>query len=803
MFNTLLKWLLEIDQSQQIAGLPDVELSGGWLLAVPLLVAAVALVVFLYRSETRLSRGRRTVMAACQGLALLTLILMLLEPVAGIRLIQPYRRTVLVLVDSSRSMLIEDQRTTIEDVGEAAGVLGKLSPGQQVNADTVDAVRQSIGPVSRINLARAALGGAQVDGAQAAWLDKLNEQYQVRFFSFDERLKPEGGAEDPTGWLKNLEADGETSQVGTAIEEAVARYAGQPIAGVVVLGDFAWANGRDPVEAARNLKQQGIPVFPVTIGLPKPPDVHLRRVVAPEVVFKGDRVPLRIQIESHGFAGDTVELVLDIDGERVTRQQVELKDGIQFEEMMFIPQRESGTVTLDLSVTVLAGETTEKNNAVSHKVQIIDEKIKVLYIEGMPRWEYRYLRWVLLRDPRLDVKFLMTQGDPALAKTSPQHLGRFPQVKKDAFRFDLIILGDVPASYFNATQMELIEDLVKIHGGSLLMVAGPMKIPGGAGNLATYRDTRIANILPVKLGNGQWETVNAGPVVTPAGRESSVTTLSLSPETNQRIWSHVRPMYLPVLEGAKPGATVLLTKPKDVEEMRDYPLIAWHRYGTGKSMFVATEDLWRMRLEVGDKYHARFWGQAIQFLTLSRLLGKNKQVTLETDRRTYSAGEQVRVFANVLTQSFEPVEQPSYTVILDRKDTADAAAEMELSPVPGSPGLYSGVYLASEDGDYLLKTKDQDLEVSNQVDFTVATIPLEDRETAMQADVARQIAEQSGGKRLGLLELENLAAELGDQEPLSKEVRLQIDLWDKPVLFVLLVLFAGTEWYLRRRDNLV
>ena len=184
-------------------------------------------------------------------------------------------------------------------------------------------------------------------------------------------------------------------------------------------------------------------------------------------------------------------------------------------------------------------------------------------------------------------------------------------------------------------------------------------------------------------------------------------------------------------------------------------------------------------------------------------MGKNKQVTLETDRRTYSAGEQVRVFANVLTQSFEPVEQPSYTVILDRKDTADAAAEMELSPVPGSPGLYSGVYLASEDGDYLLKTKDQDLEVSNQVGFTVATIPLEDRETAMQADVAREIAEQSGGKRLGLLELENLVAELGDQEPLFQEVRLQIDLWDKPVLFILLVLFAGTEWYLRRRDNLV
>ena len=251
------------------------------------------------------------------------------------------------------------------------------------------------------------------------------------------------------------------------------------------------------------------------------------------------------------------------------------------------------------------------------------------------------------------------------------------------------------------------------------------------------------------------------------------------------------------------GATVLLTKPKESEQIRDYPLVAWQRYGTGKSMFVATEDLWRMRLEVGDKYHARFWGQAIQFLTLSRLLEKNKQITIETDRRTYSAGEQVQVFANVLTQSFDPVEQASYTVILDRKEVAGAETEMELSPVPDSPGLYSGVHLASEDGAYQLKTKPQDAEVSNQVDFRIATIPLEDRETAMQADVARQIAEQSGGKNLGLLELANLPSELGEHEPLSRTVQLQIDLWDKPILFILLVVFAGTEWYLRRRENLV
>ncbi len=790
----MLKWLLGIDSTENVTGI-DVFFRGGWILALLLIAAAVSIAVYLYRSEERLSRRRRVIMSVCQGLALLMLIIVILEPVADVRFVKPSRRTVLVLLDTSRSMGIEDQRATAEEVSAAAKALGKIPLDQPLADSNVENVRRQLGPVSRIDLARAALEHPEIQ-----LFDKLSEKYQVRFFSFDDQLRPEGGADKPIEWLKTRKADGETSQVGSAIEEAVARYAGQPIAGVVVISDFAWVKGQDPIRAARQLKDRGIPVYPVSVGLPAPPDVHLQRVIAPEVVFKGDRVPLRIQIDSHGYEDRSVNLALTIDGQPATTQEVVLKGGVQFEELMFIPENESGSVALEVAVTAIAGETTTANNSLPHKVRIIDEKIKVLYVEGMPRWEYRYLRWVLLRDPRLEVTFLMTQGDPALDDASPRHVARFPQDAKDALKFDLIILGDVPASYFNAGQMDLIDDLVKKSGGSLLMVAGPMAAP------ATYRDTLIETILPVNLGSGQWETVTSDvyPVVTPDGRESAVTSLSLQAETNERIWSHVRPMHaLPQLGGAKSGATVLLSLPKAAEQIQDYPLVAWQRYGNGKSMFVATEDLWRMRLEVGDLYHARFWGQAIQFLTLSRLLGQNKQITVETERATYSAGEQVVVYANVLTESFEPVLQSSYPVVLERKDSPDSAAELELTPVPDSPGLYSGVHLAAEDGTYLLRTKPQDAEISNRVEFEVATVPLEDRVTAMQEDVVQQIAKLHGGKPLQLTDLATLPGEFGEEEELFAEVRMERDLWDAPLLFLLLVGFAGTEWYLRRRDNLV
>ena len=787
----MLRSLLGLEKTQEIAGF-DVRMTGGWILAAVLSALAIALVVYLYRSEERLTRGRRLFMSGCHALALLVLVLMILEPVADVELVEPQQRTVLVLLDSSRSMAIKDQRKSPEDVADAAQALGILLPGQKLEAARMDSVQKEVTNLTRFDLARSAL-----TGAESKILKELNANYNVRFFSFDKTLKPEGDGDKTAEWIKARTPDGEGSQVGTSIEEAVARYKGQPLAGIVVISDFAWAEGRDPVEVARRLKAEGIPVFPVAVGLAQPPDVRLRRVIAPQVVFKGDRVPVRVQIESHGFAGKSVELELTIDGERIAKQEVDLVEGVQFVELMFVPRKQSGSIRLDFRATELSGETTVANNRSSHQVQVVDQKIKVLYIEGMPRWEYRYLRWVLLRDQRLDVKFLMTQGDPALARTSPRHISSFPILAKDAFQFDLIILGDVPASYFKSAQMKLIEQLIKERGGSLLMIAGPVGSP------TSYDETPIAKILPVKPGNGNWQSLDAGPVVTAAGRESTITKLADTDERNSGVWANVRPMYLPPLAGAKPGATVLLTKPKRAGQLEEYPLVAWQRYGTGKSMFVATEDLWRMRLEVGDRYHARFWGQAIQFLALSRLLGKNKQISLETDRRTYSAGEQVRVFANVLTQSFEPVRQDSYTVLLTRKGEVRAPTEVELKPVPDTPGLYSGVHLAGGDGAYEIKARGADARVSNQVDFEIKTLPMEDRETAMQADVVRQVAEQSGGQSVALHDLGSLPAVFGENKPLTQRSRLQMDLWDMPLVFLVLVALTGIEWFMRRRHNLV
>ena len=798
----MLKKLLGLDSSQEIDQW-ELAFRGGPILGLLLILAAIAFAIFLYRREELVSRNRRITMIVLQAAALLLLILVLMQPYAKIRTSKDSKRSMIVMLDTSRSMAIEDPRTAAADIEEAAKTLGQMAlDAPSLGSDDARDIKEQLGSTRRIDLARAALANEDMK-----LLDKLEESYDLRFFTFDSQLR----SEDPRATV-DLPGDGDaqpaplpvaegiSSQIGNAIEDAVDRFSGQPLAGAMVISDFAWVEGKDPVNVARRLKERRVPLYTVPVGLPSPPDIHVRSVIAPEVVFKGDRVPLRVKIESRGFAGKAVQLYFRVNGEEKESKQVTLKNAVQFEEFMFIPEAESGTLELNFEIKLQEGEITEVNNATSHQVRILDEKIKVLYVEGMPRWEFRYLRWVLLRDPRLQVQFLMTEGDPALAASSPLHIGRFPEDPKVALQYDLIILGDVSSSYFNPAQTQLIEKLVRERGGSLLMLAGPTEAP------ATYRDTPIGDLLPINIGTGGTFSpgVDVSPEVTEDGQKSLATSLSLAPDVSARIWRNVNYMStLPNLAGAKSGATVLLRLPKANDAEADYPLVAWHRYGTGKSLFVATEDLWRMRLEVGDRFHARFWGQTIQFLTLSRLLGANKQISIETDSNSYSAGDQIRVFANVLTESFEPVEGDSYEVVLEEKDNPDSATTIEMTAVDSTPGLYAGSYLAGKDGNYEVKTQQQDADRSNAAEFSVQTVDLEDRETAMQPDVARQAAEISGGRQLSLASLGEFPSTLPEEKLIANTVKIERELWDTPLWFILIAALAGAEWFLRRKDNLV
>ncbi|MDC0158069.1 hypothetical protein OAK38_09945, partial [Verrucomicrobia bacterium] len=485
---------------------------------------------------------------------------------------------------------------------------------------------------------------------------------------------------------------------------------------------------------------------------------------------------------------------------RVSSRIVRLDGGLQFEEVDFrVDVYEKGAVQIDVLIEPFDNEISMVNNRVSRTVRIVNEKVNVLYVEGNARWEYRYLRAILKRDPRINATFISSNAGPEVARNSPEHIERFPDDREDAFQYDLVILGDVDASFFTDEELGLLEELIRDRGASLLMLCGPMHSPG------SYAGTSVETMLPVRFdSDSDWENVaeTVYPVLTPEGRSSLVMTLENNGELNDRVWSRMAPMdQLPPLLSAKPGATVLAVLSDSTSRGQGYPLVAWQRYGTGKCMSIASDRLWRLRYRTGDKYHWRVWSQCIQFMTLSRLMGEHKRIRLETDRSTYPLAGQCRLYAHVMDESFEPVVQSVFEAYVSNLEGGQNKQLVSLRPDKSQPGLYEGYFSPPETGRYRLEANEEDSKTSNTTEFQVTEIRKELIDTDMSLSYLERIAELTGGAILEPKELPELSSLVNDRL-ITTELRSERPLWDNGIVAFLLVALLGAEWILRRRYDL-
>ena len=706
-----------------------------------------------------------------------------------------------VLLDVSESMSMKDQRKLPEEIVEAAAALGMAPLDEEINADQavmkLDAgQRQKITASSRLDLAKAVM----VDSARPIF-ESLGENLDLSYHSFGQspRLISDDtvvAAED----LAVLEATDPETSIASSLE-AVANSGGIPPAGIVLLSDGIDSATSQRSEAVlRDLGAREIPVYTVPLGLPDPDDVSINNIVMQEVAFSGDRVPVRVHLQSEGYEQRTARLSVLLNDRRVSSRVVRFEGGLQFEEVNFrVDIYEKGAAQIDLVIEPFDDEVSITNNRITRSIRVVNEKVNVLYIEGNARWEFRYLRAILKRDPRINATFIASNVGPEVARNSPEHIERFPSKREEAFMYDLVILGDVDAAFFSDEELGLLEELIRDRGASLLMLCGPMHSPG------SYQGTPVQTMLPVRFDpDEKWAEVSESvyPVLTPEGRSSLVMTLENEDDLNDRIWSRMAPMdQLPPLLSAKPGATVLAVLSDSTERDQSYPLVAWQRYGTGKCMSIASDRLWRLRYKTGDKYHWRVWSQCIQFMTLSRLMGEHKRIRLETDRSSYFFGSQGRLYAHVLDDDFEPVVQSGFDVIVSGLDGADAGQQIKLQPDRSQPGLYEGYFTPPGPGRYRMEANENDRKVSSITEFQVSDIRQELTETDMRLENLQRIADLTGGATLGVRELPKLAS-LVNGDPLSTTVRSERPLWDHWLVILLLVGLLGAEWILRRRHDL-
>ena len=476
---------------------------------------------------------------------------------------------------------------------------------------------------------------------------------------------------------------------------------------------------------------------------------------------------------------------------------------------------------MEASIEPLADEAVKDNNKASERIRVIDGKVQLLYIEQKPRWEFRYLQAMLIRDRRIDPKFYLVEGDPELSReeNSP-YLSELPVNKDDWMRYDVVIIGDVNSRLMNDAQMQSIGDLVSTFGGGAIFIAGRNYMPD------SYRRTPLESLFPI-IFEGQ--SAGASPPssrpitldLTPAGQNSSTMRLSDNDEENQSIWKNLSGIYWDArVTKAKPAAEVLLDDPSPEKATRSgaMPVLALQSYGTGQVLFVGTDETWRWRRNVGEKYYTRFWGQVMLRLGLPRLLGASRLTQLTTDRKQYVSGERVVISGRLYRSGFQPVIDPTVKGIVTIKpdDPATAQAsdlrkDVSLQANPGKPGFYEGEIVVTTPGIYSFATEN---DPASTLEFRVTEPKFEFGDTALNIALLKKMAETSGGafyreediyKMLEPSPASDSTASGGEKATgalgsgtIKVPSPQEVDLGFSPLYFGLMIFIASLEWLLRK-----
>jgi hypothetical protein len=410
---------------------------------------------------------------------------------------------------------------------------------------------------------------------------------------------------------------------------------------------------------------------------------------------------------------------------------------------------------------------------------------------------------MLLRDRRIELKCFLAEGDKDVARIpgSP-YLAEFPARKDDLFKYDLVIYGDVDPRVIGLNSLENLNKLVAEFGGALVVVAGKRFMPHA------YKRSVMENLLPVEfdasLVGALPDALSEKPIplqLTFAGRNNAMLRLSDQDAENVALWKQLPPVYwVAKVARPKPAAEVLLVDPDPARETRfgKMPVMAFQKYGLGQVLYVGTDNTWRWRRNVGDRYYTTLWGQIAQRVSLQRLLGISKRTQLTTDRQNYMTGDRVGVYARLYTAGYDPLKDPAVKGRFGLRNGAGLRPEVTLRPVPEQPGLYRGEFIAPAAGAYSFWVESDS---GTLLDFNVTEPKFELGETAMNEPLLREMAATTGGAFFREEDLHQLPATISAK---TERVRspLEVELWSSPLFFLLMLGVVTSEWVLRKLSHL-
>jgi uncharacterized membrane protein len=633
--------------------------------------------------------------------------------------------------------------------------------------DVFDAVNPAADPRSRAELAKPFLD-------PKAW-SALTQKMDVSIEPFSSNAQP---PEDGT-------------DIGAALAHTSAQHA--HLRAVALVSDGDWNTGNPPAQAAMKLRMRDVPVFAVPLGSETQlPDVELSSFDVPTFAVAGKPLRIPFTIESSLPRDEAATLEMKSSTGEVITKAVTIPAMGRLQDVMTWKPESPGEIKLTLTVPKTGEERILDNNSIEAPLSVRKEQLHVLIIDSFPRWEYRYLRNALERDPGVEVNTLLFQPDLGKVGAGRGYLAAFPKDDQLA-KYDVIFLGDVGTD----TAQLSIEQCASLQKAVRDQAAGLVFMPGFHGFEASLQGTALADLLPVVWDDAQprgYGTSSPGNfVLTEAGERSLLTKLEDTDEASEEVWKNLPGFqwYAPALR-AKAGTEVLATHSTESNNFGRIPLIVTRTYGAGKILFMGTDGAWRWRKGVEDRYHYRFWGQVVRWMAYQRNMSAGDKMRLFYSPDRPRTGAVLTLNANVTSLTGEPLHDG--VVIAQITAPSGKLDSVRLIPAGDEAwGLFTGVFTPEEPGDHVVRLSCADAGAALDTTISVQGDAREKIGKPAKPEVLREIAQLTRGRVMDNADPASLAALIAAlPQPELQERRVQ--LWAHPLWSGLLIVLLGIFW---------
>ncbi len=662
---------------------------------------------------------------------------------------------------------------------------------------------------------------------------RLSENRQLLFMGFDagayelRSTSEEGGS---PGLVDLGLPNGRRTFIGQSLEQALRRVAARPVAGIVILSDGRSADipGRSVL---RQLESARVPIFAVPLGSTSAiPDLAVTRVDSSGAAFVGDMVPVGVHIERFGAEdgaaplSGTVQLIDTATGlildERPLRTAAtdDERSGEARRVTLLARPAQAGAASWSVRLISDGPDLSADNNTAPVRIEIADRPIRVIYFDGYPRWEYRYVKNILVREPSVRVSSLLLASDRRYIQDGNEHLDAIPRSQQGWNPFDVIVMGDLRPELFSSEQLAQIRRHIAERGAGLLWIGGAGSTPGA------WRGTPLADLLPFALkpeaagDRGPLPWLN--PVLIKPGTAAErygVLQLTGQPEEPWPRdlmdpalgWPLVR--WAQRIEAAtlKPTTEVLAyAHPAEVpsQTAAPEPLVMTMRYGAGRTVYVGTDETWRYRYAAGEVLTERFWIPLVRLLARESLGRSGKPAILTASPETVRTNQTVQIGVRLLDQVLIDQRPSSITVrVANAGLPAELAKPAEVTLMPQGTSddqpaaAFGGVWLSAEPGVFTVTSIDPVL-AGIDLSARVEVILPDDEMRFPQTDhgLLTTLAQQSGGAVLQPDRLNELPALLPNRQLRVLGMPDIETLWDKPFVWIVLLSLLSLEWIGRR-----